>query len=106
MKWLEIIKLRTSVQNIENMVNEFMRPLTKDNLENGLLAIQVYCHATLVTDLSIHIQWETKKASSQKSLVGSCIVNVLEDFGITHHTIWIRQEKGFIPHTIRSLKNE
>ncbi len=106
MKWLEIIKLRTSGHNLENTVNEFIRPLTKGSWEKGLLTIQVYCHATLVTDLCIHIQWETKTISFQKSLLGSCIVNVLEDFGITHHTIWIRQEKGFGPNNIRSPKDD
>ncbi len=105
MKWLEIIKLRTTGQILENMVNEFIRPLTKGSWEKGLLTIQVYCHATLVTDLSIHIQWETKLGSFQKSLLGSCIVNALEDFGITHHTIWMRQEKWGGPKNIRSSKN-
>jgi len=89
MKWLEMIKLRTSGHNLENLTNEFIRPLAAKIGEAGLSGIQVYYHATLDTDLGIHIHWDTKQGALQKSLLGSCLVSTLEEFGLTYHTIWI-----------------
>jgi len=91
MKWLEIITLRTAGQSFENLVDKLMGPLTETARENGPLAIQIYCHASLDTDLSIHIHWDTRKISRQKTLLGSCLASRLEDFGMIHHTIWIAQ---------------
>lgn len=93
MKWLEIIKLRTPGQSFENVVDQFIAPLTKNVIEPGLLMIHVYCHATLNTDISIHIHWDTQQASQQKTLLGSCLINRLEDFGMINHTIWIAQTR-------------
>lgn len=94
MKWLEIIKLRTG-QNLDNIVNKFIRPLTKDYEGAGLITMIVYSHATLNTDLSIHLYWDTAKVSQQKTLLSSCIINILEDFGLIHYTIWIAQKNNF-----------
>ena len=91
MKWLEIIKLRTSGLNVKRRACEVIGLLTENTQEPGLSAIQVYSHATLNTDLSIHIHWDTQHASRQKTLLGSCLANKLEDFGMIHHTIWITQ---------------
>ena len=66
MKWLEMIKFRTSGQNLENMVDKFIKPLTKDYEGAGLISMQVYSHATLNTDLSIHLYWDTVNVSQQK----------------------------------------
>ncbi len=91
MKWLEIIKLRTAGLNVEKRVWEFIGLLTDNTQEPNLSAIQVYSHATLNTDLSIHIHWDTRHAARQKTLLGSCLANKLEEFGMIHHTIWITQ---------------
>lgn len=92
-----MIKLRTSGQKLDDLVNKFIRPLTKDTGEAGLLAIQVYYHATFDTDLSIHIHWDTTHESLQKTRLGSCIVNTLEDFGLTYHTLWIEEADNSKP---------
>lgn len=97
MKWLEIIKLRTAGINLEKRACDFIGLLTKNTQDHGLPAIQVYYHATLNTDLSIHIHWDTQQASRQKTLLGSCLANKLEEFGMIHHTIWITQIRSDQP---------
>ncbi len=93
MKWLEIINLRTPGQHFENVADKLIGLLTKTPQETGPLAIQIYCHATLDTDLSIHIHWDTHHTPRQETLLGSCLASRLEDFGMIHHTIWIAQNE-------------
>ena len=91
MKWLEIINLRTPGHHFENVADKLIGLLTKNSQEAGPMTIQIYCHATLDTDFSIHIHWDTQHASRQKTLLGSCLASRLEDFGMIHHAIWISQ---------------
>ena len=93
MKWLEIINLRTPGQHFENVPDKLIGLLSKTPQEADPFTIQIYCHATLDTDLSIHINWDTRHASRQKTLLGSCLASSLEDFGMIHHTIWIAQKE-------------
>ncbi len=100
-----MIKFRTSGQNLENMVDKFIKPLTKDYEGAGLISMQVYSHATLNTDLSIHLYWDTVNVSQQKTLLSSCLINVLEEFGLIHYTIWIAQKFNFESIKQGDLKN-
>ena len=92
MKWLEMITLRASGLCLENLVAQFISPLSENIGKSGLCDIQVYTLTGINTDLSIHIHWDTERVSRQATLIGSCLAQTLEDYGLISHVTYMAQD--------------
>ncbi|MBI5602797.1 MAG: hypothetical protein HY879_05525, partial [Deltaproteobacteria bacterium] len=91
MKWLEIIKLRSVRENPEEL-DEFLRSLDQVSQE-GPIEIKIYRHAAIETDLSLHLLWEANQPEKNGSALGLRLAQVLKDFGLIDHSLWLEQEK-------------
>ena len=91
MKWLEIIKLR-SAGNDEKVLEEFLLPMAKVS-QSGLVEIKTYSHASLETDLSVHLHWESERPAQNGSVLGLRLAQALKEFGLVDHSLWIEEER-------------
>jgi hypothetical protein len=80
MKWLEVIKLRSTGNDFE-LLNELLLSFEKFN-QPELVEMKTYDHAALETDLSIHLHWA----------LGLRLVQALKEFGWVDHSVWIEKE--------------
>ena len=92
MKWLEIIKVRTA-GNHDGLLEEFLSSLAKVDQRGGLMEIKTYHHATLGTDLSVQLLWESDRPEQNGTALGLRLAQTLKEFGLTDHSIWIEDEK-------------
>lgn len=89
MQWMEIINIRTTEQGLENLVRDFIRPVTEKADDEGLSQIKIYYHALLKTDLSIHIYWDLNQSDQYKTTLGLRLMGILENFGLVYHSVWM-----------------
>ena len=92
-KWLEIIKLRSAGNGLEALTEELLRPVSRADQEKGLKKIRLYRHATIETDLSVHLLWETRPGDVRMSTLGQRLASALGEFGRVNHSVWIEEEK-------------
>jgi len=90
MKWLEVIKLRSAGKG-SGLPEEYLMSIDKFN-QKGLVEINIYHHAALETDLSVHLHWESEQVEQNGSSLGLRLAQALKEFGLVDHSIWI--EKG------------
>ncbi len=90
MKWLEVIKLRSAGKNPWSL-EELLRSMTQVK-QSGLVEMQTYRHAALETDLSVHLLWESEFPERNGSAPGLRLVQALKEFGLTDHSIWLKEE--------------
>jgi hypothetical protein len=88
-KWVEIIKVRTVGEPESLLVAEIFRDFS--TMEKGMppLAMKLYHHATVESDLCIHFYWESETISPRKSPVGLRIVESIGALGVSNHSIWV-----------------
>ncbi len=91
MKWLEIAKLRSGERDSQ-LLKELLPSLDKLS-QPGLAGMKAYSHATLETDLSIHLHWESGRPEQNGSALGLRLVQALKEFGLVDHSVWIEEEK-------------
>lgn len=94
MKWVEIIKVRTVGEPESLLVAEIFRDFS--TMERGIppLAMKLYHHATVESDLCIHLYWESETISPRKSSVGLRIVESIGALGVANHSIWVEDVGG------------
>jgi hypothetical protein len=86
MRWIEIIKLRaTKERELRSLVAELGR-----SLENEFVEFTFYRHATIATDLSVHLVHETEGDSKPDRTLGQRLVATLSDHGLVHHSLWMQ----------------
>lgn len=89
MKWLEIIKLRST--GIEkSLLEEFLRSSMLDQ-SGELIGIKTYRHAALENDLSVHLYWDSEKPKHEGSVLGLHLIQALKEFGMVDYSIWIEE---------------
>ena len=91
MKWLEVIKLRSAGKDSRSM-EELLLSIGKFN-QAGLVETKTFRHASLDSDLSIHLHWESERPERNGSPLGLRLVRALEEFGLIDHSIWVEKEK-------------
>jgi len=94
MNWIEIIDLRSTGNDQETLKEMLLKPLMKNNQQSGLKKIILYHNTPVETDISIHLQWEDKERTPEKSDLGLHLALALEEFGRVNHSIWIEDEGG------------
>lgn len=94
MKWIEIIKVRTVSEDEFLLVAEIFNDFKM--MEKGITpaAIKLYHHATVESDLCIHLYWESETMSPRKSPMGLRIVDSIGALGVANHSIWVEGVSG------------
>jgi len=91
MKWIEIIKLRVAESNRDSLDQELAEIISGVKLEQGLGEIKLYRHTVVVSDLSIHLYWESERPAPQGSAAGLCLMHILKAFGLISHSVWVEE---------------
>lgn len=88
MKWMEWIKLQTA--NISETTVHYLAGLSQEIADTpGLVAVEVYAHASVTGDVAFLLLWETDRPQPQGSLVGIQLAGELKKLGLVAHTVWI-----------------
>ena len=89
MKWIEWIKLQTA--NISETTVHHLAGLSQEIADTpGLIAVEVYAHASVTGDVAFLLLWETEQPQHQGSLVGVQLAGELRKVGLVAHTVWIQ----------------
>jgi len=91
MRWIEVIRLR-SVGKGSHLLEEFLLSINKST-QSELVEIKTYGHASLETDMSVHLHWESERLGQNGSALGFCIAQALKEFGLIDHSVWVEKEK-------------
>jgi hypothetical protein len=89
MKWIEIIKLRSSGKAPEPLKAFFLE--IDNNGQRGLRRIRIYRHVAWETDWSLHLHWESEQPGKDGSALGFRLSKALEEFGLIDHSTWIEE---------------
>ena len=93
MKWVEIIRLRSTnhlkKSSVKESVIELLKEIEKDEPVPGFVNLKLYHHTTVESDLSIHMYWDSEPARQGKSSLGVKLAHVLSDFGLLNYSVWI-----------------
>lgn len=87
MKWLEIIKLRSSGGS-SGLLEEFLLSLSGSN-QRGVVEMKTFRHAALETDLSVHLHWNSEMPAPDGSVLGLRLAQALKEFGLVDHSVWL-----------------
>ncbi len=90
-KWLEVIKLRSTGKDIQ-LLKELFLSFDKFS-QPALVEMKTYSGAALGTDLSVHLHWESEHPDQNGSALGLRLAHALKEFGLIDHSIWIEEEK-------------
>jgi hypothetical protein len=91
MKWLEIIKLRSARKDCR-LLEELLLSVGKFN-QSGLVETKTFRHATLESDWSIHLHWESERPERNGSALCLHLARALEEFGLIDHSVWVEKEE-------------
>ena len=89
MKWVEIITLRSLANINAQFVGELLNEVGQSEKPRHLVEIRIYRHSIVETDLSIHIYWNSKPGSQDKSPLGLKFSYALKDLGLLNHSVWL-----------------
>ena len=90
MKWLEIIEIRTTGKNREEVEAHFQKLMFVINREKKL-QVKVYTHLNLDTDISIHIIHISQTIDKSGSSLALHIRSAMNKYGLINHSIWIEK---------------
>jgi len=91
MKWIEIINLRSAGIPREVIQQKVPRSVSEQERSKSPMSIQVYRHATLDTDLSVHLLFESPGPEARPSALGQRLASALKEFGLVSHSVWIEE---------------
>lgn len=94
MKWTEIITVRTAGTPGKDVIANILSDIGTSARGESPLMIKLFSHATVESDLSIHIQWEASRMDRRKSSIGLELAGLLGDFGLVNHSVWIEEKIG------------
>ena len=94
MKWIEIITVRTAGTPGKEVIADILRGIDANSGREKPVMVKLFSHATVESDLSIHIQWEAARMDRRKSSIGLELAGLLGDFGLVNHSVWIEEKIG------------
>lgn len=89
MKWMEIIRLRSSGK-ISESLKELLYGLIRAD-QPGLIEARLYRHASWETDWVLHLHWDSEKPEEDGTALGLRLSQTLAEFGLLDHSIWIEE---------------
>ena len=93
MKWIEILNLRSAGAPRESIEQKIPRSVAEVDRSQHLAAIRVFRHATLDTDLSVHLLFESFGPEVQPSALGQRLAAALKEFGLVNHSLWVEKQR-------------
>ena len=90
MKLLEVVELRTAAGTAAK-VEEYLRDWVRQ-YDRGAVVARSYRHASLETDFSIHMSYESNNDETVPFTAGKQLAASLKDFGLVHRSVWVEQE--------------
>ncbi len=89
MKRLEIIHLRLAGGCPEGLIGEIRRSAAT---RQTTMELKIYRHATVATDIGIHILHEPNEAKKLPGQLGTLLASALREHGMVEHSVWIEEE--------------
>ena len=93
MNYLEIIELRASNKDYENLSKKLTSFIDDLNKEYENYTMKLYRHLTVETDWSFHIQIQTEINFTSPSQLDLRIASALKEFGLVHHSVWSEEKR-------------
>ena len=108
MPMVEIIRLRSVGAGQSDVLILLESHLEQCSLPEHLSSMEIYGHANLEGDISIHLIWEVPEHIRWRSPMGIFLEEWLREFGVTHSNTWcLRRRLGHLsqrqPHARRDL---
>jgi len=91
MKTVEIITVRLDPRRKEPLLGELLATLESQNLSDDQVSVEIYRHATVATDLSIHLHSESRQTQALLSDLGRHLASALREFGQINHSAWVNE---------------
>lgn len=97
MKWIEILELRSAAGS------DFLDRIDLQSLVSGLpegckpYRVVFFIHATVESDLCIHLMFDTDTVRRQGSEAGLWLKEMLQASGLVRHKIWIESASFQVP---------
>ncbi len=92
MNWIEMIKLRSTQDNLIEVTDKLDSLTKMKSHSQGLVGIKVYICHELSTDISIHIKREASSPENLKSTLGLMLSDELKKYGAINYSIWIEND--------------
>ena len=89
MHWIEIVSLRAAGRNKEKAIRLIEGQIERADRNEMKAEIRLYQHATLETDLSIHLNWNSDREDRNGSNLGLSLVEAFREFGMVSHSVWV-----------------
>ena len=91
MKTVEIITVRLDPRRKEPLLGELLATLESQKLSDDQVIVEIYRHATVETDLSVHLHSESPQARILSSDLGRHLASALREFGPINHSAWVEE---------------
>lgn len=92
MKWIEVIQLRSSAQELPKLAEKLRRFVSSELSDE---VVSVYRHEGVMTDLSVHLVHQTAENSRPDTTLGQHLAAQLEEHGLIDRSLWVEvTEKG------------
>ena len=93
MKTVEIISVRLDPRRKEPLLKELRATLESRKRSDDQLIFEIYRHATVPTDLCVHLRFESPSAQVLPSDLGQHLASELREFGQISHSTWVEEEE-------------
>lgn len=88
MKWIEIIRVRSSATALEEVMSSLYTEVNQINQSLELVEVFVMQHALFDGDLSLVVVWKNGQPP-KKSRQGLMFAERLQQIGTVDHAVWI-----------------
>lgn len=89
MRWFEVIHLRITERETENLLPVVRQLVDEARKEGSCQEITMYRRVLVDTDLSILLFHETPKVEKEGSSLGLRIAAALREYGMVKHMTWL-----------------
>jgi hypothetical protein len=91
MKTVEIITVRLDPRRDDSLLRELRQTLETQGVSNDRISVELYRHATVKTDVSIHLRSDSLQADGPPSVLGQRLACALREFGAINHSAWFEE---------------
>ena len=94
MRTLEIVHLRLAAQS-----SHALRDHIRESIRGGPDAgdVRVYRHATLASDLAVHLVRRDAGQADRVSDTGTRLASLLRGYGMVEHSVWVEEGYDGLP---------
>lgn len=105
-QYLEIIELRTTGQNREELERTLKKLMDRLNADPEHEQLQVYNSVVVESDFCIHLHALSENPNRKGSPLGLRIASILKEYGLVHHNIWREMPFPFLKANQEKEEND